>query len=209
MAAVDIGIGHDDDLVIPELVEVEIVEYAAAERRNHRFDFFVFQNAVEAYLFDVEYLAAKGQNCLEASVSALFRGAACRVALDDIDLGQLRVIFVAVAQLIGHGRAAERRLAADGLAGLAGGLAGAVGRHGLLKDGAGDGGVLLKIGGKLLVDDGIDQRADIGIAELGLGLALELGVRQLDGDDGGQALAAVLAGDLVGVGLDDATMVSL
>ena len=82
--------------------------------------------------------------------------------------------------------------------------AGAVGRHGLLKDDAGDGRMLLKIGGKLLVDDGVDEGADIGVAELGLGLALELGVRQLHGDDSGQALAAVLAGDLVGVGLDDA-----
>ena len=34
MAAVDIGIGHDDDLVIPELVEVEFVADAGAERRD-------------------------------------------------------------------------------------------------------------------------------------------------------------------------------
>ena len=65
--------------------------------------------------------------------------------------------------------------------------------------------MLLKIGGELVVDHLIHQSTDIGIAQLGLGLALELGVRQLDGDDGGNPLPAVLAGDLV-VALDDADL---
>ncbi len=62
--------------------------------------------------------------------------------------------------------------------------------------------MLLKIGGELVVYDAVDQRADIGVAQLLLGLALELGLGQLDGNDGGNALAHVLAGDLV-VALDD------
>ena len=41
---------------------------------------------------------------------------------------------------------------------------------------------------------------DLGVAELGLGLALELGIGQLDADDRGQALAHVIAGE-VGVGV--------
>jgi hypothetical protein len=45
----------------------------------------------------------------------------------------------------------------------------------------------------------VHQRAHLGVAQLGLGLALELGVGELDGDDGGEALAAVLAGEAVAV----------
>ena len=63
--------------------------------------------------------------------------------------------------------------------------------------------MLLKVGGQLLIDDVVHQSTDIGVAQLGLGLALELGLRQLDGDDAAEALAAVLAADLVSVGLDD------
>ena len=37
---------------------------------------------------------------------------------------------------------------------------------------------------------------DLGVAELGLGLALELRLGQLDADDGGQALADVVAGEV-------------
>ena len=58
---------------------------------------------------------------------------------------------------------------------------------------------------QLLGDDGVHQGADLAVAQLGLGLALELGLGQLDGDDAGQALPAVLAGDLLVV-LEDASI---
>ena len=57
---------------------------------------------------------------------------------------------------------------------------------------------------RLSRDGGLDLALDLGVAELGLGLALELRVGQLDADDGGQALADVVAGQVaVGV-LEDA-----
>ena len=57
--------------------------------------------------------------------------------------------------------------------------------------------VLLEELGQLLVDDGGDEALHAGVAELGLRLALELRVGQLDRDDGGQALADVLAGEVL------------
>ena len=47
------------------------------------------------------------------------------------------------------------------------------------------------------------EGADIGVAQLGLGLSFELGIGELDGDHRRDALPAVIAGDLV-VALDDA-----
>ena len=68
--------------------------------------------------------------------------------------------------------------------------------------------MLFEVFGQLLVDDGVDQGADIGVSELLLGLALELGLRQLDRDDGRDALAHVLARDLV-VALDDVVLLAV
>ena len=51
--------------------------------------------------------------------------------------------------------------------------------------------------GQLAGYDGGRQGADGGVAKLSLGLALKLGLGELDGNNAGQALAAVLAGDLV------------
>ena len=59
--------------------------------------------------------------------------------------------------------------------------------------------MLLQICRELIGHDIVHQRADIGVAQLGLGLALELGLGQLHGNDGGDALAHILAGNLIAV----------
>ena len=132
MRAVDIGICHDDDLVIAQLIDVEILAQSRAERDDDGLELVVAVNLVGAHLFHVEHLAPERQNRLEARVASLRGAAACRVALYDVELGELGVILVAVAQLVGHRRAAEGALAADGLARLARGLARAVGGHRLI-----------------------------------------------------------------------------
>ena len=53
-----------------------------------------------------------------------------------------------------------------------------------------------RIRAELVVDDRLDDALDLGVAELRLGLALELRPRNLDADDGGQALADVVAADV-------------
>ena len=67
----------------------------------------------------------------------------------------------------------------------------------LVDDLAGLGRVLLQPLGQLLVGGPLDQRAHGDVAQLGLGLALELRVPQLDRHDGGQALADVLAEEVL------------
>ena len=61
MGAVDIGVRHDDDLVIAQLVDVEIVlADAGAERGDQRADLVRRQHLVEAGALDIEDLAAQG-----------------------------------------------------------------------------------------------------------------------------------------------------
>ena len=50
---------------------------------------------------------------------------------------------------------------------------------------------------EVLVDDLLDEGLRLGVAQLGLRLALELRLAQLDRDDRGQTLADVLAGEVV------------
>ena len=94
----------------------------------------------------------------------------------------------------------EGALADDEVARLARGLAGAGGREALLDDPAAVRRVLLEVLGDSFGDGRLDLALDLGVAELGLGLALELGLGQLDADDGREALADVVAGEVaVGV----------
>ena len=86
-------------------------------------------------------------------------------------------------------RASSRALRAATRAGRRG--------HRLADDVLALGGVLLQPGAELVVDHALHEALGLGVAELGLGLALELRLAELDRDDRGQALADVVAGDPV------------
>ncbi len=177
---------------------------AGAEGDDQRPDVLAREDLVEARLLDVEHLAEQRQDRLEAPVAALLGRAAGRVALDDVQLAPRRVALLAVGELAGQRHPLERALADDEVARLAGGLAGARGGQALLDDPAAVAGVLVEVLAEALGDGGLDLALDLGVAELGLGLALELRIGQLDADDRGQALADVVAREVaVGV-LEDA-----
>ncbi len=154
------------------------------------------EHLVVACLLDVEDLAAQGKNRLEAAVAALLGGAACRLTLDEVDFAALRIALGAVGQLAGQTTGIECALAAGQVTGLARGLAGTRCLDGLVDDALGDRRVLLKEGAKPLVDEGLHGAGDVGV-ELALGLAFELRLRQLHADDCDQALAHIVAAQVL------------
>ena len=90
--AVDVGVGHDDDLVDSAASSRSNSSLdAGAERRDDRADLLVAEHLVDARLLDVEDLAAQRQDRLEVAVASLLRGAAGRVALDDEELAERRI----------------------------------------------------------------------------------------------------------------------
>ena len=138
MAAVDVGVGHDDDLVVAQLVGVELVAAdAGAERGDQRADLLAAQHLVEARALDVQNLAAQRQHRLEFAVAALLGGAAGRIALDDEQFGFGRIALLAIGELARQRRNIERALAPRQIARLARGLARGGGFHHLADDDAG------------------------------------------------------------------------
>ena len=160
-----------------------------------RLDLVAAEHLVEARLLDVQDLALERQDRLEAAIASLLGRSAGRLALDDVELAQRRIAFLAVGQLAGQRAAVERALAAHQVARLARRLAGARRVDGLADDPLGDRRVLFEVRAELVVDDRLDDALDLGVAELGLGLAFELRLRNLDADDRGQPFADVVAGD--------------
>src|SRR5918998_2193140 len=193
VGAVDVGIGEDADLVVAALVEVELVAEAGTDRRDERLHLVVLEHAVDARPLDVEDLAADGQDRLRRRIAALHRRAPGRVALDDEDLALFAVLRRAVLELVGHAGAVEQRLATDKVARLLGRVTRLGGGDALADDLVGLGRVLLEPVAQLLVGGLLHQRLDRGVAQLGLGLPLELRVAQADRDDRRDALADVLA----------------
>ena len=200
--AVDICIGHDDDLVVAGLGDIKVAAVtgarrdAAADRGDERLDGVARERTMIAHALDVQNLAAQGQNRLDVSATAVLGRAACRVALYDKELSQLGVAHRAVGELAGQRRRLEQALAASRLARLAGGVARLAGLLGLLDDLASGLGMLLEVIGKAVGHDFERQRAHIGAAELGLGLALKLRIGQFDRDNSRKAFAHIVAGQV-------------
>src|SRR4051812_1412832 len=194
---VHVGVRHEDHLVVAGALEVELVAHAGADRGDERLDLLVAQDLVDPRALDVEDLAAEGKHRLCVAVAALLGRAAGGVALDDEDLAQGRVLNRAVGELARQARVLERALAAGEVARLARGRPRLGGGDGLADDLARVGGVLLEELGELLVDDRGDEALHAGVAELGLGLALELRVGELGRDDRGQPLADILAREVL------------
>ena len=194
---VHIGIGHDEHLVVTQLGDVKFLANAAAQGQHHRHQLIVAVDLIGAGLFHVEHLAPQRQDGLNSRVTAHLGGTACRIALDDEDLGLGGVFFTAVGQLAGHAAGLQRALAAHQLPSLLGGSAGAGSLSGLFKDGLGHTGVLFKELHQLCIDHVGHEGADLGVAQLCLGLALELSLLQLDGDDTDEALPDVCAGQVL------------
>ena len=209
MGAVDVGVGHDDDLVVARLRDVEIPAvagargHAGADGGDERLDGVARERAVVAHALDVQDLAAQRKDRLDVTPAAVLGRAACGVALHDEELGHLGVAHGAVGELSGQRRALEQALAARGLAGLLGGEAALGGLGGLLQDLLRLVGVLLEVVGHALGNHAVHERAHVGAAELGLGLTLELRVGELDRDDRGEALADVAALEVGVLLLDD------
>ena len=122
MAAVDIGIGHDDNLVVTEFLDIEVFAYAGAKGSDHGTDGVGIQDSVKACLFDVQDLAAERKDSLETAVTAGLCRSACGVTFDDVDFKEARIFFRAVGQLAREAGYFKRFLSAGVLPGMSSSL---------------------------------------------------------------------------------------
>ena len=210
VAAVHVRVGHDDDAVIAQLLDLEVVgpqtgADARAQHGDQRGHLLGGQQLVKAGLLDVEHLAAQRQDGLELAVAPLLGRTAGRVTLHDEEFALRRIAFLAVGQLAGQADAVQHALAARHVARLAGRLAGPRRLDDLAADDLGVVGLFQQVGFQPACDHVLDGRPHLAGDQLVLGLRRELGLGHLHRQHAGQALAHVvargvdlgLAGDLV------------
>ena len=214
--AVHIGVGHYDYLVVAHLVGLEIFALAGADGRHHRPDFFVAQDFVGLLQdpFHIQDFALERQDGLKVAVAAHLGGTAGRLALHDVEFRLGRVALGAVGQLAGQRGAVHGVLADDQFPRPLGRLPRFLRGEALVHHPLALGGVVFQIAGQPLAHHRLDDAAHFGVAQLGLGLPLELGVGELDADHRRQPLAHIFADEvglvvfdeplLAGVVVDDA-----
>src|SRR6266511_1382140 len=121
VTAIYIRVSHDNHLVVPDLLALEVLADAGADGGDERLDLLVLEHAVDAGALDVEDLPPDRQDRLDAWVARPLGAAPGAVAFDDEQLRLARVVRRAVGELARHRRGVEERLAAGEVARLAGG----------------------------------------------------------------------------------------
>jgi len=86
MSTIHIGISHNDDMVIPCLLDIKWFTDTSPDCWNECLNFIVFQDLMDSCLFNVQDLTTKGKNRLEPSVPPLFGTTTCRVSFHDVYL---------------------------------------------------------------------------------------------------------------------------
>ena len=209
MRAVHIGICHDDDLVIAQFCDVKIISVpfgkTASEGVDHRFDLRVCQDLVDRCFFDIQDLAAYGQDRLVVPVSCGLGRTAGRVSLNDKNLA----LFGVSAFTVG-----EFSVAVKGkllfyqqvCPGLLLGLPDFCGSFRAAEDGFQAVQVLVEIPDDLLRCHLRDCFGSILVVKLCLCLSLKAGIGMTDRDDCRNTVADIRAGKVHILFLQDAEL---
>src|SRR6266487_427278 len=193
--AIYIGVAHDDDTTVAQFRHVEVFINANTDGGNDILDLLIFEDLVESHALNVQDLTTQWQDGLKVAVAPLLGRATCGIALDEIEFATIGASLAAIGELAGQ-RRVQHVFALDEIFGGTGCLAGTGGGETFVDDGLALARRSLQVLREHVGGDRFDDWAHIGIVELALGLRLELRIRDLDADDGGQPLAHVVAGQI-------------
>ena len=90
MGAVDVGVGHDDDFFVAQILRLVMRAGAAAQRLHKVAQLLIAGKLIARGVGDVEDFAAQRQHGLDRAVARLFGRSARRIALDDEEFRSLR-----------------------------------------------------------------------------------------------------------------------
>src|SRR6185437_4343034 len=211
MRAIHIGVGHDDDALVAQLLLAVALSRAADQRQQEVSDLLVLPQLVGARRSNIEDLAAQRQDRLRLAIARLLRRAAGAVALDEEDLGTAGRAAAAIGELAGEAELARRALAVEILLlppplALFGALDYPIEQH------ARRFGIARKPMVEMILERSLDEPCRFRRGEALLGLALELRLldekRQQDHRTGhhilgGDLPGAAVAGELA-IGLEAA-----
>ncbi|SVK46639.1 Uncharacterised protein [Acinetobacter baumannii] len=192
---VDVGIGHDDDAVVTQLVRAVLVAAdAATQRGDQRRHFLRREHFVETRFLDVEDFPLQRQDSLILAVAPLLGRAARGVPFHQVQFGQRRIAFLAVRQLARQAGQIQRAFAAGHLTRFTRRFARARRVDDFANHDFRVARILHQVIHQLLVHQRFNRGFHLGRDQLVLGLRRELRIRHLHRHHGDQAFTRVIAG---------------
>ena len=207
--AVHVGVGHDDDLVIAQLRQIEVVANASSQRADDVRHLLRRQHLVDAGPLHVEDFTSDRQHRLILALAPLLGRPTGRVALDDEHLGIDRIAILALRQSARQPQPIKRTLAPRQFTRLACRLARQRRLHDLADDRLGFLRMLLEPRRQLIADRVLHHRLHFRGNQFVLRLRGKLRVRHLHRQNARQSFARVLARQIDFLFLRDAALVRI
>ena len=193
--AVDVSIGHDDDVVVTQLFDIEFFAAdTAAQCGDQCAHLGGGEHLVEARFLYVEDLTLERQDRLGTTVTALFGRAAGGVTLHNVEFGERRVFLLAVGEFAGQTGDIQRPFAACHFARLASRFTGTGSVDHLADNSLGLTRLFQQVITKVLVHFLLDRSFHLGRNQLVLGLRGEFGVRHFNRNNRGQTFTGIVTG---------------
>src|SRR3990172_4044811 len=184
---------HCDDFVVARFAEVELVPNPRADRGDERADLIVLQHLVEPRLLHVQDFPAEREYGLVLAASTLLRGPACARPLHDEKLRLRGVPLLAVRELPRAGEPLAEAFPPREFARLPRRFSGLRREDRLSDADLSDLRGLVEEIRELLIHDRFDDPLHVGVPELHLRLAFELGLLHLEAQDRGEAFPGIVS----------------
>ena len=200
MRTIDIGIGHDDDLMVTNLAQVERFRVffgskGDTQRGEDVAHLFGLEHLVLHRFLHIEDLTAKRENSLVHAVTTGLSGTACRITLDEEEFALCRIFAYAISEFTGQTTTTERRFAEHGLTGVTRCNTRLRRENDLLYDFLRIIGMFLQIVLQSLGNRGIDHTGHLGVTEFGFRLTLKLRLSDFDRDNRRQTFTEIVRVD--------------
>ena len=93
MGAVHIGIGHNDNLIISQLLDVKIFMNSRSKSGNHCAYLGISIDSVKSGFFYVQNLSSQRKDCLVRFIPGLFCRTSGGISLNDINFTVFRILI--------------------------------------------------------------------------------------------------------------------
>ena len=192
MCTVNIGIGHNDDLMITKFGDIKILMDSGSKSSDHGLDLFVSVNLVQTCFLNVQDLTTKWKDRLCGTVSRCLGGTARGISLYDVDLAVLRILVRTVCKFSRKRHAIQCRFSSCKVTGLSGCFSGSLCKNRFLNGSLGNCRILLQENLQLLTYNAVYCTSGLTVSKFLLGLALKLRILDLNADNGCQALSDII-----------------
>ena len=201
VSTIDIGIGHDNHLVIAEFAQIGSLAILGSTDSNTEGtedigDFLALEHLVVHSLLHVEDFTAERKDSLILWVTALLSRTAGRITLDEEQFAVFGIAGGTVGEFARETATGEHRFALHFHAGIVCGMASLSCENHLLHDSLSLAWVLLEISAESLAHGSLHSTNHLVVTEFCLGLSLELRFEHLHRNHSGETLAEVIARNL-------------